>query len=491
MAAAAVGVPVGVWRCAGSLRSPAAAGVPVVRRPLRHGVLALPQRRLTQRRRVATSASLVPQHVTDVLYQLAALPEAAADAAGQAAATATDATAGAAAAAAANSGGFWSFISEPLEVFLKVLESGLEKVGVPYSYGFSIILLTILVKAITFPLSQKQIESTQKVQALQPQIKALQARYKDDQERLQVETARLYRTAEVNPLAGCLPTLVTLPLWIGLYRALTNAANEGVLDAGFFWIPSLAGPTTLADRTAGLGNKWLFPFIDGAPPIGWQDAIAYLVLPVVLVISTYVSQKFVSPTPTNDSKDAGAQTSAALLKFIPLMVGYFSLNVPAGLTLYWVTNNVLTTAQTLYFKKKLPAPAAAETTTLPGTAKRGGLPAASSGNGAGVGASARESAAATARGQRFAEQKRLEEERKRKRKEAEEEKKRLAEEAATRAADESSSVEKELHMPDVGVDSVPDAPPAKDPMPVASSASPSPSLARRSKRKKATAKKSS
>ena len=67
---------------------------------------------------------------------------------------------------------------------------------------------------------------------------------------VQVEVARLYQEAKVNPLAGCLPTLITLPVWIGLYRALSNVADEGLLTEGFFWIPSLAGPTTLAAQKA-------------------------------------------------------------------------------------------------------------------------------------------------------------------------------------------------------------------------------------------------
>jgi membrane protein insertase Oxa1/YidC/SpoIIIJ len=67
---------------------------------------------------------------------------------------------------------------------------------------------------------------------------------------VQVEVARLYQEAKVNPLAGCLPTLITLPVWIGLYRALSNVADEGLLTEGFFWIPSLAGPTSLAAQKA-------------------------------------------------------------------------------------------------------------------------------------------------------------------------------------------------------------------------------------------------
>jgi YidC/Oxa1 family membrane protein insertase len=179
---------------------------------------------------------------------------------------------------------------------------------------------------------------------LQPKVKELQAKYANDAERLQVETARLYQNAGVNPLAGCLPTLATIPVFIGLYRALSNVADEGLLTEGFFWIPSLAGPTKL---NGGLG--WL-TLQDGAPPLGWHDTAAYLVLPVLLVISQYVSTKIISP-PSN-ANDPSQQQTQAILKFIPLMIGWFSLSVPAGLTLYWFTNNIITTAQQVYLRNK-------------------------------------------------------------------------------------------------------------------------------------------
>ena len=134
--------------------------------------------------------------------------------------------------------GFFNFFAGVLETFLKGIDGVLEFANVPYSYGFSIILLTILVKIGTFPLSKKQLESNMQIQALQPRIEKLKEQYADDQERLQLETAKLYKVAEVNPLAGCLPTFVSLPIYIGLYRSLTNAADEGLLTDGFFWIPS-------------------------------------------------------------------------------------------------------------------------------------------------------------------------------------------------------------------------------------------------------------
>eukprot|EP00210_Caulerpa_lentillifera_P006806 g6505.t1 len=262
----------------------------------------------------------------------------------------------------ASKSGPFTAIADALEYCLNVIDSGLETLHVPYAYGFSIIILTVLVKIVTFPLSKKQVESSIAMQALQPQLKEIQEKYKNNPEEIQQKTAALYQTAGVNPLAGCLPTLATIPVFIGLYRGLLNAADEGVLSDGFFLIPSLAGPTTISARQAGMGLSWLFPFKDGAPPIGWHDASAYLILPFFLVVSQYISQQVLQPTRSTDPSQSGAQT---FLKFLPLLLGWFSLNVPSGLTLYWITNNILTTGQQVYLKRGVTTPtAAAPSTTM-------------------------------------------------------------------------------------------------------------------------------
>ncbi|EEC69962.1 hypothetical protein OsI_00422 [Oryza sativa Indica Group] len=254
----------------------------------------------------------------------------------------------AAAAVAQKNGGWFGFISEALEVVLKVLKDGLSAVHVPYSYGFAIILLTVIVKAATLPLTKQQVESTLAMQNLQPQIKAIQQRYAGNQERIQLETARLYKQAGVNPLAGCFPTLATIPVWIGLYQALSNVANEGLLTEGFFWIPSLGGPTTIAARQSGAGISWLLPFVDGHPPLGWHDTICYLVLPVLLVASQFVSMEIMKPPQTDDPSQ---KNTLLVLKFLPFMIGWFSLSVPSGLSIYWFTNNILSTAQQVWLRK--------------------------------------------------------------------------------------------------------------------------------------------
>ncbi|KAK4537474.1 hypothetical protein CDCA_CDCA12G3499 [Cyanidium caldarium] len=264
-----------------------------------------------------------------------------AEASGDGSATA----AAAAAPASQNSGGVWNGFVHLIETTISAISDALSAIGLPYSYGFAIIAFTILVKAITFPLNLKQMRSTLSMQALAPKLRELQARYRDNPQVMNMETARLYQEAKLNPLAGCLPVLVQLPVWIALYRALLNLAQENRLTSGFFFLPSLQGPV----QQGGSLSAWLFPFKDGAPPVGWHDAIAYLVLPCLLVVTQIVSQRLLQPP----QQDAQTKQANVILRFLPFMVGWFSLNVPSGLSLYWVTNNVVSTLQTIGIKRYL------------------------------------------------------------------------------------------------------------------------------------------
>ncbi|EOY34084.1 63 kDa inner membrane family protein isoform 5 [Theobroma cacao] len=327
-------------------------GTPLPSSKISHhgGLYTLPHRRLVSTRVRLSFNEIPPNPSFDSSFDFQALYTKAesllytlADAA-----VAADPAAGSIDATPQKNGGWFGFISESMEFVLKVLKDGLSALHVPYSYGYAIILLTFIVKIATFPLTKQQVESTLAMQNLQPKIKAIQQRYAGNQERIQLETSRLYRQAGVNPLAGCFPTLATIPVWIGLYQALSNVANEGLLTEGFFWIPSLGGPTTIAARQSGSGISWLIPFVDGQPPIGWHDTAAYLVLPVLLVVSQYVSMELMKPPQTDDP----AQKNTLLVfKFLPLMIGYFSLSVPSGLSIYWFTNNVLSTAQQVWLRK--------------------------------------------------------------------------------------------------------------------------------------------
>jgi len=252
--------------------------------------------------------------------------------------------------------GWLSVVADPLEDVMLKLQNRLRSVGVPFPQGTSIVFLTAMVKLFTFPFTKKQIESGMAMQNLQPQVKALRERWPGDEnsQRLSKELNALYDRYGVSPLAGCVPTLLTLPVFWGLYRALINGSVDGAFVEPFWWVPSLAGP--VYDKFPGNtgGISWLWPLNEtGEPPIGWHSAQLYLILPVVLVVSQYVSSVLLPPTPvdSSDEESESAKNTKVLLKVLPLMVGYFSLTLPAGMGLYWLANNVFTTATTYYLKE--------------------------------------------------------------------------------------------------------------------------------------------
>lgn len=239
--------------------------------------------------------------------------------------------------------GLWGNFVGLVESAIVSVHGGLERAGVPGAYGFSIILFTVIVKALTFPLNRKQMESTMRMQALAPRLKKIQTDYKDNSSVMNQMIAQMYKDEKINPLAGCLPVFAQIPVWIALYRSVLNLAANDLLKESFLWLPSLQGPVSKTGQ--GL-NTWLYPLVDGAPPIGWHDALCYLVLPVILVATQFYTTKLLQP-PTQDPQQQQANN---FLKFMPLLIGWFSLNVPSGLGVYWVTNNLLSTLQTVYIR---------------------------------------------------------------------------------------------------------------------------------------------
>lgn len=285
---------------------------------------------------LAAAAGAVADSATDVASAAAAGASAVADAAGPAGEAVVE----------AKKAGWIQQIAHLIEIALEYIHASLRGAGVPGAYGVSIILFTVLTKVVTFPLNFKQMESTIRMQALTPRLKAIQSEYKDNPAVVNQMTAKLYKDENINPLLGCLPILVQFPIWIALYRALQNLAKADLLNEAFLWIPSLQGPVSQTGQGI---NTWLFPLVDGAPPAGWHDAIAYLVLPAMLVVSQIYSASLMQPP----SSDPTAQQTSAMNKFLPIMVGFFVLNVPAALGVYMLTNNVVTTTQTLIVRKQL------------------------------------------------------------------------------------------------------------------------------------------
>lgn len=188
------------------------------------------------------------------------------------------------------------------------------------NYGIAIIVFTVLVRIIMLPLSMQQLRSSKAMQELQPQLQALQKKYAKDKEKLSQEQMKLYKDAGVNPLAGCLPTVIQMPIWIGLYSALNILSKTPEFQTPFLWLANLAAMPNTSDI---LGN------------------LSDFILPVITVITQFITQKMMTPT----TQDPQAQSMNSMMSIMPLMFGFFCLQVPAGLVVYWVASNLFSMVQ--------------------------------------------------------------------------------------------------------------------------------------------------
>lgn len=184
------------------------------------------------------------------------------------------------------------------------------------NYGVIIIIFAVLTKLMFYPLTKKSTESMRKMQELQPKLKALQEKYKNDKEKLNAATLKLYQEEKVNPLSGCLPLLVQSPVFIALYQAFSVSVS--LRGQPFFgWIRDLSQPDAL----------FALPF--SLPLLGGD----FNVLPLLMGIAMYVQTKFTPNT--------GGGQMAAMNAMMPVIMIVFFYNVPSGLTLYWLINNVM------------------------------------------------------------------------------------------------------------------------------------------------------
>lgn len=230
--------------------------------------------------------------------------------------------------------GFWqTLVVWPLGRALIWLDSMLQSANIPYHWGWAIILFTLLVKIVTFPLTVSQMRGMQAQKDLQPKIQELQKKYGKDREKLSQEQMKLYREAGVNPLSGCLPLIIQMPVLFGLYAALV-AIGPNLANANFFWIPDLGFPSYTQ------GMSWLTESFNNGD---WYTLVAYLILPILLMISQFIMQKWMTPAmpQSTDSDNPTAGMTKQLTYMMTFMFGFFTLQVPAGLTLYWVTSNLL------------------------------------------------------------------------------------------------------------------------------------------------------
>ena len=224
------------------------------------------------------------------------------------------------------SSGIW----RPLEVLLKWLLQFFYKL-IP-NWGVSIILVTILIKLVFFPLTKKSSESTQQMQKMQPKIQELQAKYKGKPQKLNEEMAKLYKEAGYNPLSGCLPLLIQLPILFAMYRLFNNYFEfRGAMFIPH-WIPDLS-----------VGDS-ILQFPSPIPFLGWTDL---RILPIVYVISQMVFGK-ITQTPTSDQQQNS--TMKIMLYGMPLFFFFMFYNAPSGLLLYWTCTNFLMLVQQMIIK---------------------------------------------------------------------------------------------------------------------------------------------
>jgi YidC/Oxa1 family membrane protein insertase len=199
------------------------------------------------------------------------------------------------------------------------------------SWGMSIIMLTVVTRAILLPLTYKQLKGMRALQALQPQIKELQEKYKNDKQRMQQEMMRFYKENEVNPLASCLPLLAQLPVFITLFYVLRHELPP---DMG----------CEAAGHCSAYGAEFLF-ISDLTGKATGGELIALLIL--------YVGTQLISGMVMSVTADKSQRTMMFLL---PLIFVPFILSFPAGLILYWITTNIWTIGQQLVIQKVVPPP---------------------------------------------------------------------------------------------------------------------------------------
>ena len=198
-----------------------------------------------------------------------------------------------------------------LQDILNVFYQLTATLGFP-SYGLAIILMTLVIKMIMYPLTVKQVKSMKGMQILQPKMKELQTKYKDKPEKLQQEMIKLYKETGVNPMAGCLPLVLQMPIFIVIFYGLRDFTFNGATS--FLWLTDLAQPDPL------------------------------YILPVLSALTTYYQQKQTSTEMNQQAK--------MMLMFMPLFIGYISTTFSSGLVLYWVTMNTVQIVQQWWMSRE-------------------------------------------------------------------------------------------------------------------------------------------
>jgi YidC/Oxa1 family membrane protein insertase len=215
------------------------------------------------------------------------------------------------------------------------------------NYGLAIIALTFLVRGLMFPISRRQAMLSIRMQEMAPEIKKVQEKYKDDPTKRNQEVMALYRKYGVNPLGSCLPLLLQLPFFLGLYYALQESVHFRL--AGFLWIQNLAAPDMLL-----WWGTWI-PFLSDPDHYGnFYYLGPYLnVLPIIAVVLMLVQQKLMTPPPADEQQEMQQK----MMKYMMVVIGIMFYKVAAGLCIYFITSSLWGLAERKLLPKKKPAPA--------------------------------------------------------------------------------------------------------------------------------------
>ena len=263
-------------------------------------------------------------------------------------------------------------IFQPLiDVFEAVIKFFHNSIGVPW--GWAIVLLTVVIRALLVPLTLKQFHSMQKLQRLQPEMKAIQQRYKDDKQRQQQELMKFYKENQVNPFGSCLPLVAQLPVFISLFYMLRSSLRHDICPEknpihAAHTVP--CGPHT--------GASFLF-----IPDLTNKATGAVLVVLILLYVGTQLGSSLLMSSPTMD------KTQRQIMLFMPLFFVIFIISFPAGVIVYWITTNAWTILQQYVVKRRL-GPVTPVPVTVGATADGGGRgdraePASAGANGSGGG----------------------------------------------------------------------------------------------------------
>ena len=212
-------------------------------------------------------------------------------------------------------------------------------------FALAIIVLTVLIRLVLFPLTLKQLKSTKAMQQIQPLLAEVKKKHPKDQRAQLEETQAIYKEYGINPAAGCLPLLIQLPVLYGLFYALREVVSGGTVHSInaliYPFLPKLAASTNIAALT---DFKW-FTFINPAWHFSLGQADPTHILPILAGLATFIQLRMSQPRTTSGSKDAMTQQMQIMQYIMPFITVFFAWTFPAGLALYWTTTSVFSMVQ--------------------------------------------------------------------------------------------------------------------------------------------------